>query len=273
MTPEQVALLTDSRLSDEARLIGLLIASRAGEWAPFHRDDFRRLLHGPASKDRVGRAIGELLLHKYVERKDGGQGPDSFRFTVQAAATSAEITVQGAETLAPVTVQAAATLSGASSPVTETPPPPTAGARVDDIHLEKLRRLLGSHAEVLDRFAASAKHAPTWARDIWSVYRPPSGESGDGGGTEWAAMFAGEDEETAVRVLVLALTDYAEKGDRYSGMHFRRYVATAKREVRKVDTAKLEATGSDDAKPWPRREKPPQDAGNYSPGPKPEWKR
>lgn len=263
------ALIANNGLSDGARVLAIHLHARGPEPQEYKAEDLSALLHNYPNAQTVWRHIRQLEVAGFVECVKAVPGPGhgkTLRPLPLKKVTGSESNPVNISGVSASTHENNQGLAGASSSSTDTTPPPTAREDVDDLHLEKLRRLLAPHDDVLDRFGESAKHAPTWARDIWCCYRPPTGASGDGGGTEWAAVFAGEDQETAVRVLVNALRDYAEKNERYSGFLFRKFVRTALKEVRDAATAMLAGTGTDGGRRIPKRDQP-ADTQTYSPTP------
>lgn len=79
----QVRILTDTRISDSARVIGLWIATRdQGDegWVPVSFDDLRSVLHGYPSDDTIRKHVRMLTGSGWLERRAGGRGnPDQFR--------------------------------------------------------------------------------------------------------------------------------------------------------------------------------------------------
>lgn len=235
MTAQEARLLADSRLTDAARLIGLRIAAAAGEWVEWTRDDFRRLLHGAVSKDRVARALGELELYRYIERREGGRGHgDSFRFTVQAAETVSD-SVQATKTVTADSVQAAETVKRASTTPISTPPP-SPSARAPETDLARLRMHLGEHGRAVDLMAGSAAHPPTWAAAVYGKFGP------DG---MHLRIFGGLPPDRRAALLASALTDYATDGKRYDNRHFEGYVRKAITNEHRSTQQPLRATGTD----------------------------
>lgn len=118
---------------------------------------------------------------------------------------------------------------------------------------------------MLEHFRVSAAHPATWPRDVWSQYRPPDGSPNDAGGPEWVAVFARHDEETAVRVLVSAFTDYGELHEPFAARRFRGFVRSALREIERAAAADLAAaSGTPPARASPRAERPPADSQVYN---------
>lgn len=75
-------LLTDARLSSDARVLGLYIASRGEGFHEIPRDELGDVLTNQCSRDRVQRALGQLVRFAWLVRKPGGRGhADSFAFT------------------------------------------------------------------------------------------------------------------------------------------------------------------------------------------------
>ncbi len=84
MSPDQLALLEDTRLSRAARLMGLWLSTR-DDWTEVSRDAWQRFLgrgaRGMATKEAVASYLGELEVGAWVERRRGGRGhSDSFAF-------------------------------------------------------------------------------------------------------------------------------------------------------------------------------------------------
>lgn len=267
MTPEQLALLADNGLSDAARVLGMYMESFGPEEREYRAEELVRLLHGYPSAQTMWRHVRQLEVAGYVEctQEQGGKGHGKWYrwIPLKNRTGKTETDAIPGEILRGNGLNPGE-FSGVKPPSpspTTTPPPPT--AREDDLDLVRLRKLLAPHDDVLDRFARSAPHRTSWPTDVWATYRPPSGEPGDGGGTEWAAVFAGKDEEVAVRSLVNAMRDYAGKGQVFDGQHFRRYVRSALREIERAAAADLLAATGGGARASPRAEKPPADAQAY----------
>jgi hypothetical protein len=233
MTPEELALLRDSRLSPAARVCGLYIAGHQDEWVEVSRDDYRRLLCG-AGRERVYKALGELELWGYVDRRVGGKGhSDSFRFsgrkTVPLKDTGREIVP-----LNPDSGSKSLSLNGASSSPASSPSP--AGVRTretdvaDDPALAQLRAALAPHDPPIDRLRRTTG-STEWAASIWDWYRPAT--EADAGGTKVRDL---EDltPAEAMEVVAMAIADYASKGHRWDGRLFRGFVRAAAKEARKA---------------------------------------
>lgn len=235
MTPEQLALLQDARLSCDARICGLRIAGDAEEWAEVDRNEFRRLLGG-AGKNRVAAALGELELWGYAQRRPGGRGhSDRYRFSVPDI-EDAKDSVHETRTLNPDSVHETRTLKRTSSSTTSSTP--SAGVREavensgDDVSFARLRELLSPYDEPLSRLRRTTG-TTAWAADVWGWYRPPSDEPGDGGGMEWGA-FVELDRDEALRALSTAISDYASEGKEWSRRYFRGFVRKAASEARRA---------------------------------------
>jgi hypothetical protein len=233
MTPEELALLRDSRLSPAARVCGLYIAGHQDEWVEVSRDDYRRLLCG-AGRERVYKALGELELWGYVDRRLGGKGhSDSFRFNGRETVPLKD---SGRETvpLNPDSGSKSLSLNGASSSPASSPSP--AGARTretdvaDDSVLAQLRAALAPHDPPIDRLRRSTE-STEWAPDIWDWYRPAT--EADAGGTKSRDLENLTPAE-AMEALATAIADYASKEQRWNGRLFRGFVHAAAREARKA---------------------------------------
>lgn len=92
MNSIELALLSDSRLSREARLMGLYVASLGEGEHEVANDDFRRLLgrslQGGTPKDRtLAGYASELVLHGWVEKNPGGRGSPRYVFTIPPEAS------------------------------------------------------------------------------------------------------------------------------------------------------------------------------------------
>lgn len=75
MRDDQVKLLTDNRVSDAGRVLGLYISNLVpGEWHELRYEVLATLLQGFPSNDTIARHLRQLELAGYVERKKGGRG-------------------------------------------------------------------------------------------------------------------------------------------------------------------------------------------------------
>jgi hypothetical protein len=251
MKREYMNLLLDASLSTDARVLGLYVATLGDGAHEVERDVFRRLLHGPASKDRVGRALGELELRGWVDRKPGGRGhSDSFSFTVASSETVSD-SVNELSTLNGHSVNESETLKAPSSTTAATTATATRGsARESDLSFQHLRVLLGVHAGVLDRFDRSAAHGETWPAAALGLFRPP-GNNGDGGGTEWAVLKALDSREHQVEALAQAFEDFAAAHHVWKPRHFRGFVLSAVQAIQLRE--KRLAAGVEEPVPRPAR--------------------
>ena len=83
MRPDQIALLQDTRLSDQARIIGLYLSEHCAGEEPVElpSDEISMLLNGIPVAETVRRHIRHLLVAGYVEKSPGGRGhSDSYRW-------------------------------------------------------------------------------------------------------------------------------------------------------------------------------------------------
>lgn len=79
---ERIALIEDARLSDTAVRLGCWMEAKAVDWTEVSTDQFALILNGFPSPDTIRRAVRQLELSGWVERRKGGRGhADSFRFT------------------------------------------------------------------------------------------------------------------------------------------------------------------------------------------------
>jgi hypothetical protein len=77
----RTALLLDARLTDQARVLGLFIASLGDGAHEIAHDDFAMILHGTPGQETIRRHLRQLEVFRYVERSAGGRGhSDSYRF-------------------------------------------------------------------------------------------------------------------------------------------------------------------------------------------------
>lgn len=84
MTNQERTLLTDARLSREARLMGLYLASR-GEQVEVSTEDWQRILGsshqgGFPTRRTLAHYAAELTTWGYVEKKPGGSGSPRYEF-------------------------------------------------------------------------------------------------------------------------------------------------------------------------------------------------
>jgi hypothetical protein len=223
------ALALDARLSDAARVLGFYIATKGAGEHEIGRDDFRRVLHGSPSKDKVSRALSELELHGYVKRKPGGRGhADAFAFSVPVGATLKDSVPTG-PTLKPDSVPVGATLKRTTTPTTSSTPTSTTGAgrrEVRSIEAERLRKYLGARESAFAQMAVSADHPETWASAVMGKWGPD--------GTERPA-WRGIEEDRRPEILAAAMYDFAVDGHRYENRHFDGYVRKIIRADRRGD--------------------------------------
>lgn len=269
MTARQLARLfsPDLNLSPEARALIAHVASLGESEIPYTR--LGRLLQIHDDR-KLRRAVAEAEDSGWitVERQTGRGHSPRFSFTPAENVGVTDSPTKNADVnpVTPAENVGVKPLARAAPPPPPPPPPPSERARAGepsvpegDLHLARLRRMLGPHAAVLDHFRRSAAHPASWPRDLWAFYRPPSGDPSDAGGSEWAALFGGHDLATAVRALVGALADYASAGKVYEPKPFRGYVRTSLREV-------VQGTTGGPARTRGRKELPP-DAQEYHPKP------
>lgn len=84
MTPEQIALLSDARLSDAARVLGLYVSSLPEGPHELSHDQLAALIHGTPNADTVGRHMRQLAVHGYVERTSpGGKGSPRYQWSAR----------------------------------------------------------------------------------------------------------------------------------------------------------------------------------------------
>lgn len=75
MRADQRRLLVDSRLTDQARIMGLYFSERAvGEPAEVSHDELATVLHDAPGEETIRRHLRFLVLFGYVEKSAGGRG-------------------------------------------------------------------------------------------------------------------------------------------------------------------------------------------------------
>jgi hypothetical protein len=74
MTAQEVALLTDSSLSTDARIVALALLARGEGWHELSREEVCDLLSAEAGRDRAQRAVGQLARRGIVDKRAGGRG-------------------------------------------------------------------------------------------------------------------------------------------------------------------------------------------------------
>lgn len=99
MTPGQIRLLHDARLSREARLIGLHVSGLGDGFHEVSHGAFRRMLgrgaQGMPKRQTLAGYIQELQEYGWVDRKPGGSGSPRYRFTVPQGDGIASTVLQG----------------------------------------------------------------------------------------------------------------------------------------------------------------------------------
>lgn len=73
-----MAMLLDSRLSEQARILGAYVQSLGPGEHQLDPDDFARVLVGAPNAETVRRHLRQLLVHDYIERRRGGQGQSNY---------------------------------------------------------------------------------------------------------------------------------------------------------------------------------------------------
>lgn len=217
------ALLMDSRLSADARVIGLYVASLGPGAHEIDRDTLMDLLGSDAGKGRVQRAVAKLQRFGWVRRTEGGRGHfPRFEFRGReseplkqiGAAKTGSYTDRGRESEPlnpPRTRDKIEVNSSPSSPTTA----PTRARRED---LDRLRGYLGEYADAVDQMDASAEHPPSWAAVVYGTYcREPSVDP----------LLDRVPSNERPAVIALALHRYAAEGGVYNGPYFRSFVQRA----------------------------------------------
>lgn len=252
MKKEHLQLLTDTRLSANARTVALYVASLGdGEHeVPFSA--LRRLLN-QAGERKVRSAVDDAAAVGWITRREGGRGHHPrLSFTPANSAELSDSCTNLVELNTDSTTNSANLKAPSSSTAaTTTTAAPTRGsARDGDLSFQHLRVLLGPHAEVLDRFNCSAAHSDTWPAAVWGLFRPP-GEASVGGGTEWSVLAALETREHQVEALAQAMEDFAAAGHVWKPRHFRGFVLSAVQSVQLRE--KRLAAGVEEPVPRPAR--------------------
>lgn len=84
MTPSQIRLLADARLSDAARVLGLHLSLLGEGDHELAHDALAALLHGTPNGDTVGRHMRQLIVHGYVKRTSkGGSGSPRYEWSAR----------------------------------------------------------------------------------------------------------------------------------------------------------------------------------------------
>lgn len=156
MRPDQIALLTDNALSDQARILGVYI-SEVGLDEPIElsHDDLSRLLYGFPNADTVGRHLRMLILSGYVDKSPGGRGhSDKYLWIARenSRAKNIDLDLARAKTTYPSKIHGLSeTVVGSSSK--EVVVEEAARVREADLNVENLSPLalkaLGDHQELL----------------------------------------------------------------------------------------------------------------------------
>lgn len=272
MTPEQLALLADARLSTDARVVGLWVSEHAADWTEVDVAEFEDLLSADAGKDRRQRAVRQLLRYAWIERKPGGRGHnDLFRFSSpetphlsDSSRRTPQLNEQGAEdsSRSPRQVsdsdrsrrQLNADSSRSRQPLSAAPfshtsssvhPPSGARAQVPGAapageppaaELEQLRTYLGDHAGAVDRFMAAAAHPRIWAGAVYGAFGPT-------GSRQWA--WRGVPEEERPAILANALDDFAQEKTPYNNRHFEGFVVNEARHWKRRQQDDPDSAGPD----------------------------
>jgi len=179
MTPDQLALLADTRLPTPARIIGLLISEHPEGWE-VSKEQLAGFM-GPsegASDDTIGRHLKRLEVAGWVSREPGGRGhPDRFRIlaphecggngALRAAFVSqVNLTYRPGAALNTLSTGPGAALSRPSSSSTEPPPPPL-DARARDF-IDRTECLVGCRGSLTDYLTerVSAEHHLAYAQTV-----------------------------------------------------------------------------------------------------------
>ena len=85
MTQDECILFADTRMSREARMVGLYTAAHGDGEHQISHDTFRLILgrgaRGLPKDDTLAGYVQELVSHGWIERKSGGQGSPLYTFT------------------------------------------------------------------------------------------------------------------------------------------------------------------------------------------------
>lgn len=220
--PDVLAVITDTRLTPEARSVVLYVAARgAGTHEISHRE-FARLLHNRGEK--ALRAAIQDAADLWLRRTPGGRGHhDRYEFRVAHRDNLTDSPAPTA-TLSADRVAPGAHLNSTSSslPTTDPSPSPSPSARARegpaDTDLARLRAYLGGHARAVDLMLGSAEHTPSWVAAVLGKYAK--------GGTQ-EGVFGGIAQERRPAVLADAITEYATEGKPYANRLFDGYVRKA----------------------------------------------
>lgn len=241
MSPDQIRLLGDARLSDTARIVGLHISALGEGEHEISHDSLAAVLHGCPNADTVGRHIRQLIVFQYIERTSaGGKGSPRYRWSAREKTRVEEIAtlensraeslpskIHGESPLLPAKIHGQ-NGSPSSPPYTPPTPSPTAGARPPDKDLDRLAMYLGEHAGAVHRMIDSADHGPSWAAAIYGKYGP--------GGTMTGTAFAGIPTARIPAVVATALIEWTTTGKPFRNQHFdgfmRKAVANERRSER-----------------------------------------
>lgn len=164
MTPDQLALLADARLSREARIMGLHIASLGEGAHAIAHSAFRRLLgrgaRGMAKDDTIGGYIQELVEYGWVTREPGGQGSPRYTFAPPPRGSNPDAFLPlessppppwgGKAPVSPTTMGGQTAPTSSSSKEPPLPPPLEARARA---FVESSEVLVGCRGSLLDYLA------------------------------------------------------------------------------------------------------------------------
>lgn len=106
LSAHELALLTDARLTSDARVIGLYLLSKGDGVHEVARVEFGDVLSNAAGKDRVQRAVAQLERFEWVKRTPGGRGhSDRFEIKVPDCTAPKPLSSRIARHLKPLVVE------------------------------------------------------------------------------------------------------------------------------------------------------------------------